>query len=863
MSSGGQALPGAGITLESSTLLRSELLEISDRVGRFAFHGLAPGSYTVTADLEGFAGQRVENVEVHLKRAAELRIELSPSRIRDEIEVVSRTPVVDPTQVSQGHLFDLDYLENAAIDRGYLEVVKQAPGVVDSMLCNDTVDPNVFGSLDNENLYLLDGASITLPGNMTWGQTVNFDAIQEISLEAAGYEAEYGATTGGVVSLVTKSGGDELSGSLDFRYRSSDWSENGEHFDRDKEPTRWETLSLTLGGPLKAQRLRFFLAAQAVDSEWTPSKSKSTKDFEGHNLLGKLTWQMSPSWSLVGQYISDPATIHNVNASPFVEPEATRQWYQSSFLARTQVEGVLTRRLTWGLRASAYEPELGTRPESGDSETIGHVEFAPSGIESVNATWLHDVDRRRNAFQTDWLLMAGSGHAIKTGLEYATESQRWEVFLLTGYEYRDAFGEPYGLLYVPREGAETVTGTHLGMFAQDSWRVLPRLNLSLGLRWDRAAQEDIAGRRVADLSKLQPRLGTTWQITGDGKTVARASWGRFMHPNSLQLAFFDAYYRPAAEFYYRSCSQIGLTSEECRERHQGQVTVGDHTVDRWIPDPGDWDPYGFWLRNWYLGSVGDISIDPGLRPTFAEQLVLGVEREFAYRSSIELSYVDKASEDIFEDTCSGNLPLPSEDAACEFSVVANLPQLERTYEGWILRVTSRARPWLYLLGSYTRSRSLGNVDSGGVGSDFDLYPQHWENRYGYLSDDRRHRARLNGYFLLPWHTTVAFSAAWMSEYPYTVVEPIFPWGDRFHEPRGNRRAGAVHWIDLQLSQSFQLGSASLTLVGTIRNLLDDEQVTRVCDGYYGCTIDEQHYELDEPMFYTYPRRYELGVRVEF
>lgn len=861
-----RSLPGALVTTSSPVLLRSRTDTITDRIGRFAFHGLPPGSYTVTAELEGFASQKVEGVEVRLKRTTELQIQLSPSKFQDEIGVVSRTPMVDPTQVSQGQVFDLEYLETAAIgisSRDYLGIIKQSPGVVDSVLCADTVDPNIFGSLDNENLYLLDGVSVTLPGNMTWGQMVNFDAIEQISLETAGYEAEYGATSGGIVSLVTKSGGDKFSGSLDIRYGSSDWSENGEHFDRDEEPTQRETVSFTLGGPLEVRKAWFFLAAQAVDSELTPDRSQSTWAFEGQNLLGKLTWQMSPSWSLVGQYTYDPATIHNYNASPFVEPEATDRWEQGGFLARAQVTGVLTRRLMWSLKASAYGPELGTQPESGDWETIGHFEFAPSGIRSANATWLYDVNRRRDAIHTDWLLMAGAAHTIKAGLEYAEESQHDEQYLATGYEYRDAFGKPYGLLHVPPEGPYTTTGKRVGAFAQDSWRILPRLNLYAGLRWDRTIQENNVGRQVSDLEKLQPRLGLTWQITSDGKTIARASWGRFMHPNSLQLASFDRAWRPVSQFYYLSCSTFEFTREECRQWHEGELSLGNHTVGRWIEDPGGLDPAGFWLYDWYEGSRGGITVDPSLRPMSSEQLVLGVEREFAHRSSIELSYVDKAAVDIFEDTCSDNYPVQSEDARCETFIVANLPLLERTYEGWILKVESRASDWFRIVGSYTRAKSLGNVESGGVDDDFDLYPEHWENRYGYLSDDRRHRARLNGYFLLPRHTTIAFEAAWMSEFPYTVVEPIYPWGNRYHEPRGNRRAGQNSWLNLQLSKSFESGRARLTVIGTVLNLLDDEQVAAVCDGYWGCRIDDVDYELDEPIQYTQPRRYEFGVRVKF
>ncbi|MDH3254451.1 MAG: TonB-dependent receptor [Acidobacteriota bacterium] len=859
-------LPGALVTIGSPALLRGRTDTITDRAGRFAFHGLPPGSYTVTADLEGFASQQVEDVEIRLKRSTELHIQLSPSKFQDEIGVVSRTPMIDPNQVSQSQTFDLEYLETAAIGiagRDYLGIIKQSPGVVDSVLCADLVDPNIFGSLDNENLYVLDGASMTLPNSMTWGKMVNFDAIEQISLETAGYKAEYGATTGGIISLVTKSGGDNFSGTLDLRYASSDWSENGEQFDRDSEPTRKQILSATLGGPFDAQRLWFFLAAQSVDSEWTPSKSKSTRDFEGHNLLGKLAWQMTPSWSLVGQYSTDPVTVHNFNASPWVEPEATSRWKQGGPFTRTELTGILSRNQMWSLQASSFRGDLDTRPESDDWDTIGHLEFVPSGIRSVNATLVQDIDRSRDTIQSDWTLMAGSNHTIKTGLEYARESQRDERSLVTGYEYRDAHGKLYGLLYVPPEGPYTTTGNRVGAFAQDSWRILPRLNLYAGLRWDRATQENNAGRQVSDLEKIQPRLGLTWQITGDGKTSVRASWGRFMHPNSLQLASFDRAWRAAPEFYYLSCSAFDFTREECQRWHDGTLSLGDHTVDRWIGDPGGLDPAGFWLYESYENSREGITVDPGLRPMFAEQLVLGVEREFAHRSSIEISYVDKAAKDIFEDTCSDNFPVPSAEARCKSFTVANLPHLERTYEGWILRVESRAKDWFRILGSYTRAKSLGNVESRGADDDFDLYPQHWENRYGYLGDDRRHRARLNGYFLLPGHTTIAFEAAWMSEFPYTVVEPIYPWGNRYHEPRGNRRAGQNSWLNLQLSKSFEPGRARLTVIGTVLNLLDDEQVAAVCDGYWGCRIKDVRYELDEPMLYTQPRHYEFGVRIEF
>jgi len=863
----GRALVGASIAIESPALISPQKSQVSDQAGRFTFPALPIGAYQVTVELEGYASQQVEDVEVVVKKTTHLQVRLSPSTIRDQINVTSRTPVVDPNQTSLSQVFDLEYLETGtigSINRDYLEVVKQSPGVVDSVLCADTIDPNVLGSMDNENLYVLDGANMTLPENMTWGKIVNFDAIEQISIETAGYRAEYGTTTGGMISVVTKSGGNSFAGTVDLRYRSSDWAENGEHFDRDREPTHYGIAAGTLGGPILADRLWFFLAADTRESTWTPDLALTTRKFEGYNFLGKLTWQPRPSWTFISQLITDPVTIHNYDASPWVEPEASQSWEQGGPLTRVNLDGVLSRNLLWNLGGSTFRGDIQILPESGDLETIGHYEFAPSGLYSINAAEHRTIDRSRDELSTNLSIAAGIDHFVKVGGSYAAESQTDEWRLVTGYQYQDWFGKPYGLLSVPPEGPYTLEGDHLGGFVQDTWRILPSLNLYLGMRWDGTTQVNNVGSRVADLSQWQPRLGLSWQITRDGKTVARASWGRFMQPNTLQLASLGRDWKQVSEFYYLSCSNFGLTREECRNRFGGRVEAGNRVIDTWIPDPGGlWDPNGFWLSDWHSGAQSGVEIIPGLDPMYSQQLVLGIEREFAQRSSVELSYIDKAAKDLFEDTCSGNLPEPFAGADCHGYTVANLPFLERTYQAWMLRVQSHAKSWLRLFGSYTWAKSLGNVESRGDGYDFDSYPDHWQNRYGYLGDDRRHRLRLNGYFLLPSQTAIAFGVAWMSEYPYTVVEPVFPYGDRFHEPRGSRRAAAVHWIDLQLSKSFSMGPTSLTLIGTILNVLGQEQVTRVCDGYYGCEIEGREYELDDPMFFMQPRHYELGVRMTF
>ena len=66
--------------------------------------------------------------------------------------------------------------------------------------------------------------------------------------------------------------------------------------------------------------------------------------------------------------------------------------------------------------------------------------------------------------------------------------------------------------------------------------------------------------------------------------------------------------------------------------------------------------------------------------------------------------------DIFEDTCSGNWPTPGVGADCDYYVIANLPQLTRDYQGFLLDVESRFTDWLHILASYVHSESKGNVE---------------------------------------------------------------------------------------------------------------------------------------------------------
>ena len=84
-------------------------------------------------------------------------------------------------------------------------------------------------------------------------------------------------------------------------------------------------------------------------------------------------------------------------------------------------------------------------------------------------------------------------------------------------------------------GSQAYTGTLWTAYIQDAWRVSPKLTIKLGLRQDQIKYDNNVDVQIADMSKLQPRLGFAWDLTGNAKNVIRGSWGRFMHPNALTL----------------------------------------------------------------------------------------------------------------------------------------------------------------------------------------------------------------------------------------------------------------------------------------------------------------------------------------
>jgi hypothetical protein len=863
----GVPLSGVSVAASSPSQIGAAQSTTTGTDGRFRFPRLAPGYYSVLVEHVGYAPQQLKQVQVRLDRVTEVQVTMAQTSFADQIEVTEMTPVVDPAQVSTGQTFTTEYITETS--SYWRNLIEQTAGT----------DPDSFrrmlGSTPQDNAYLLDGFDAT-----HWYQrfpdpaalNMPFDAVQEVAVHTAGFEAEYGQASGGVVSVMSKSGGNIFSGTVDLRYTGSRFETSGEHYDPNEQESEDARFAATFGGPVLRDRLWFFTSYGRNTDKTTPTGAPTTREGVTEYFIGKLTWQPGAAWSLVGKYSYAPFVRDDANSSQFVAPEATSRWTDASAIASLEAVGVLSDTTLWGFRLGHKRWDETGLPTDGDLETIGHWNLVTGEIYGNYADQFYgDTDQSEIATDVTWFVGGPAGsHEVKAGLSYGepTITDNWcnngggrcvegvEHFFFD--DVIDDAGDnlPYRMVVGMSEGVWSYGGQFTAAYLQDAWRPRPGLTLKLGVRWDHTAYENNASEQIADLARLQPRVGVAWDITGKGRSVVRASWGRFMHPGTLIMASLTGESNHPTEFWY-SCSYfISADPEECAAFAESR-DFGYRT------DKEGWDRAG-----WLLSPANQIQTAPNqaaddLRAGYTDEWVVGFEQQLFRRTSMELSYVNKVGRSFSDDTCNGNIPEPDPDGACDYWIITNLPDIRSDYEGWMLRFESSGLDWLHLIASWAVSSSRGSVDynTSATGS-YDFYPYHFVNRYGYLSDHSRHRVKLNGYLLLPYDFTVAVNGWWDSEFrwtPYDRTVPGIPYGRQYVEPRGSGKGGSLHQLDLQFSKGFRVGPTRLVLLGTVINATDSQNANDICGSVTGCG----EYDFGDAIEWQQPRRYELGFRVEF
>lgn len=302
----GDPLPGVTVQI-SSPALQGERIAVTDAGGNFRFVGLPVGTYNLRASLEGFGIVEQQNINVGLDRTVTLALTLS-GQFGDEVTVSGIAPIIDTTSTTAGANFGEDLINDLPTTRTFTGLAFQAPGVVTGGL---GANPSIGGASAAENRYVIDGLDTTDPAFGTIGTTVPTEFVREVEVKTGGYEAEYGGALGGVINVITKSGGNELEGDL-FAYFNDDSLQsetpnvlaNGrvlgfEEYD----------FGAAVGGKLIQDRLWYFVAANpSYTDEFIETRGgiEHTDELDRLFYSGKLTFQLNPNHQVVASAFGNP-----------------------------------------------------------------------------------------------------------------------------------------------------------------------------------------------------------------------------------------------------------------------------------------------------------------------------------------------------------------------------------------------------------------------------------------------------------------------------------------------------------------------------------------------------------------------------
>lgn len=277
MDESGAVLPGVTVTL-TNTATEFENVLVSDAAGRFRGVLLPLGPYRVTAALEGFSTLVQEGIQLTVGRTISLRLTMQVSATSEEIFVTSVAPLIETSETANSVRIDredLDGLPNNG--RNFLEFTKLTPGVA-VVQGPDGDEITVNGQKGIQNNIMVDGADFNNPffGEQRGGQrpafTFNMDAVQEFVVIADGAPAEFGRASSGFVSVVTKSGTNDLKGTSHYYFLNDSLSTEAERADGTLEPKfegERQQLGFTLGGPVRSGKTFFFTAFDVQDGTST------------------------------------------------------------------------------------------------------------------------------------------------------------------------------------------------------------------------------------------------------------------------------------------------------------------------------------------------------------------------------------------------------------------------------------------------------------------------------------------------------------------------------------------------------------------------------------------------------------------
>ncbi len=913
----GAVLPGVTVTATSPALIGVRTT-VTEGDGRFRFPALASGVYKLRFELAGFSTVERDNIQVVLGQTITVDSQLKIASLAETINVTAESPVVDVTTTKVGTSLKGDELTAIPNSTDVWGALSEAPGVrmqgfdVGGSHKSQQSAYEVFG-VQNQARVVTEGIDHT-EGVGGTGFYEDYYANEEYSISALGSDVEMNSG-GAAIVATSKSGGNDFTGMYHISYQPGEWvgDNNNEElrargFTGNPNLLFWEGHA-DLGGRIVRDKLWFFGAYNHFKIDKVVSgvpQNIATDIGIFDNYTGKGTWKAGISNTLIGYYQRGRKQKPKRGLSALLPPESIRAQDSVSVMYKGEFQRVMSNRgfldviyanftLDWPM-VVAVDPA--SRPPQVFRDT-GAV---------AGAGWnAFTTGRKKPQVKASYtyFLPRGGSHDFKFGFESIYDWYRFGINGTSGpirYSYPRAGAAPDRIRFVDTGRnadfentwrSSPNTDLHYAFYAQDRWTAANRLSITAGVRVDYQKvgyqdstrvpviadvlpngtrifpqQSTVPGATLLTNTDIAPRLGMSYDVTGQGRTVLKAFYGRYY--NNLADGFSSA--NPGGTNY----AEYNFNDLNGNGRYDGPQELG---AER--------------LR---IGGAST-TVNEDLDTPYTDEISASFEHQFWGESSARVTYVRKMQRKFvpfyytpFVPAWFGQLTVPvrvvADDsgevfnlrdipaslAARSDSLFDNIPDSDFIYDTIEFAFNKRLGSRFFAQSSFDyqwrdelRSADIDNWGSTSpliadpIGVNYFLNPNPAvSNR----QETTTYHLTMMGRYVFPRDVGVAANYRFQSGFPYARIIPDATTTPTlnatpapfFVEDLSNNRSDAVHLLNFRVDKAFTVRRFTITAMFDLYNVLNANPVTNfnLYNGGFGDIIAV----LD-------PRVAQVGFRVQF
>ena len=675
----GAVLPGVTVTANSPALIQPQTT-ITSETGNYRFPAVPPGTYELSYELSGFNALKRSGISITLGFTAQVNVELALATLQETVTVSGASPVIDTSTTRVQQNFKMEQLQSIPNGRDMWALLAVTPSVQMSRIdvggnrAGTQTGYTAYG-MSGQVRVLIEGINTT-EGTGGAGFYFDYASLEEAFLGTSGQSAEM-PNPGVQSQFIARSGSNQFQGEyhLDWYNNSLQGSNIPDEYTaptafnnspiraHSNEIQKYYDHDINAGGPIKKDKAWIFgTYREQFNAVAQPNfQFDSTFNTKLWNPVGKVTYQLNQKNKLIGYF--QWGQKEQPNRLPFstytyTSPDQTYLQDSGSWVYKGEWNGTLTDKVYLEARYGDfgyYFPLI-----ANSSDNFAWRDTGRTVLEGANQIWQLDRDRKQYNLAATYFLDTGKGsHTFKMGGELLKEAS-WEGYL-------QQFGGNIDHVY--NNGAATTvtfdfpTATdagklsahdkltaranldQFGAFVNDTWAV-GRVTLNAGFRYDRyrgwlPEQEQLAGSLAAWAPRFPalaglvqpktfsdvtfytwnvaaPRIGFTFDLSGDGKTVLKGNYGLYWH-------------NPG----------VGVASS-------GNPNTADKSATyAWTDTNGDrrWQPGEEGLQT-SASLEGGIGIDPNIKAPYTHEASAWVERQITDTMGMRAGFVYKTEDDI-------------------------------------------------------------------------------------------------------------------------------------------------------------------------------------------------------------------------